>query len=66
MVSADNTTKHQEMAAVKVGNHAHAVDDVDWFVSQIDCLCQWQFIYDIPLILNLFHALVVSQIGHPE
>jgi hypothetical protein len=54
------------MAALKVGNHTHELDDIDWFVSQINCLCQWQFGKCILITLNWLHGVVVCQIGHPE
>jgi len=44
MESADETAERLEMAAVKAGNHTHVAVDFDWFVSQMDCLCQWQFV----------------------
>jgi len=52
------------MAAVMVGNHTHAADDIDWFVSQIDCLCQ--FVNYCPVILNCLQGVVGCQISHPD
>jgi hypothetical protein len=40
MQNADNTLEHVEMAALKVGTLTPAPDDIDWFISQIDRLCQ--------------------------
>jgi len=67
MESANISAERLEMAAVQAGNHTHAADDIDWFVSQIDCLCQWQFLNYLPMmILNCLQGIVVCQIGHPE
>jgi len=52
------------MAAVKEGNHTLAADDIDWRVSQINCLCEWQVVNYNLVILNCRHWIVVSQIGH--
>jgi len=38
MENGDKTAEHLEMAAVEEVNHTHAVDDIDWCVSQIDSL----------------------------
>ena len=40
METGDKTAERLEMAAVKEGNRTLAVDDIDWCVSQIDCLCE--------------------------
>jgi hypothetical protein len=50
--SVDKTVEHIQMAAMEAVNHAHAADDIDWFLSQIHCLCQWQFVNYSPMILN--------------
>jgi len=63
MESADKTAEHWEMAAVKKGNHTHAAVDIEWFVSQIDCLCQ--FVNYVPMVLNCLHGFVACRIGHP-
>jgi len=64
MESSDKTVEPLEIAAVKAGYHTHVAVDIDWFVSQIDCLCQWQFVNSSPMILNCLHGIVASQIGH--
>jgi len=64
MESADKTAERLEMVAMKAGNHTHVAVDIDWFVSQIDCLCQWQFVNCFPMILNCLHGVVAYQIGH--
>jgi hypothetical protein len=64
MESADKTAERLEMAAVKTGNHAHMAVDNDWFASQIDCLCQWQFVNCFPIILNCLYCIIECQIGH--
>jgi hypothetical protein len=56
--------EHLEIAAVKEGNHNHVVDDSDWYIPQIDCICQWQFVNHYPRILSCRHINVASQIGH--
>ena len=66
MGCADKTAVCQEMAAVKVGNHTHAADVIGWFVSHIDCLCQWQLVNCFPMILNSRLGVVMCHIGHPE
>jgi len=64
MKSADKVIKCQEMAGVKAANHTHVADDIDKFVFQMDCHCQWQFLNHIPLILNGLHRIVERQMGH--
>ena len=64
MEDGNKTAEHLEKAAVKESNHTHAVDDTDWRVSQIDCLCRWQFVNHYPRILNCHHGAVASQISH--
>ena len=44
MANSCNAVEHLEMAAVKVGNHTHAMDAIDWCVSEMDCLCIWQLV----------------------
>jgi hypothetical protein len=53
-----------EMVAVKAGNDTHVAVDIDWFVSEIDCLCQWQFVNCFPMIQNCLQGVVLSKIGH--
>jgi hypothetical protein len=65
MENGDKTGECLEMAAVKEANHTHAAVDIDWRVSQIDCLCQWQVVYHYLVILNCRHGAVASQIGRP-
>jgi hypothetical protein len=38
MEISDKTAERLEMAAVKEGNRTLAAEDMDWCVSQIDCL----------------------------
>ena len=64
MENVDGTAERLEMAAVKASNHTHAADDIDWFVSEIVCLCQWQFVNYFPMILNCLHSIVVCLIPH--
>jgi hypothetical protein len=65
MENGDKTAVCLEMAAVKEANHTQAAVDIDWHVSQIDCLCQWQVVYYYLVILNCRHGAVASQIGRP-
>jgi len=65
MENFDRTAECLEMAAVKAGNHSHAPDDIDWFVCQIVCHCQWQFVNDFPRILNCLQGVVASEHGLP-
>jgi len=64
METGDGTVERFEMAAVEVGNHTLAADDIDQCVSQFDCLCLWQFVNHYPKILNCHHGIVASQTGH--
>ena len=64
MKTGDKTAERLEIAAVKEGNHTLAVDDIDWCVSQIDCLCEWHVVNFYAVILNCHHHVVVSQIGY--
>ena len=64
METGDKTVEHLEMAAVKEGNHIHTVDDIDWRISEIDYLCQWQLMNYDPRILNCDHCVVARHIGH--
>lgn len=52
MENGDKPVELLEMAAVKNGNHIHVVDDIDWRISQINCLYLWQFVNYYPTILN--------------
>ena len=64
METGDKTAEHLEMAAVKEGNRTLAADEVDWCVSQIDCLCEWHVVNFYPVIVNCRLRFVPSQIGH--
>jgi len=64
METGDKTAENLEMAAVKEGNRTLVADDIDWWVSQIDRLCEWHVVKLYPVILNCHHRFVVSQIGH--
>jgi len=62
--SADKTAERLEMVDVKAGNHTHVAVAIDWSLSQIDCLCHWQFVNFFPITLNYLHGNVGCQIGH--
>jgi len=64
METSDKTAERLEMAAVKVGNHTLAAEDIDQCVSQIDCRCLWQFMNHYPKILNCRYCIVAPQFGH--
>jgi hypothetical protein len=64
MESADKTVERLEMAPGKAGKHIHVAVDIDWFLSQIDYLCQWQFVNSFLMILNCLHSVDACQIGH--
>jgi len=64
METGDETAEHLEMAAVKEGNCTLAADDINWWISQIDCPCQWQFVIIYPVILHCHYYIIASQIGH--
>ena len=64
MQDGDNTVESLEMAAVKTCNHTQAVDDVDWFVSQIDCRGQLQVMNYFPWILSFLHGIAACHNGH--
>ena len=63
MENVDNTAAPLEMAAVKAGNHTHTADDINWYVSQINCLYQWQFMNYFQMILNRLHGIVPNHIA---
>jgi len=63
--NAAETEECEEMAAVKKSNHTHVVDDIRWCVSQMDCLCWWQFEKYSPLIANCQYGNVARQIDYP-
>jgi hypothetical protein len=44
-----------EIAAVNKRNHIHAAVDIDWPVSQIDCLGGWHDVNHYPVIVNCHH-----------
>ena len=52
------------MAALKEGNCTLAADDIDWRVSQIDCLIEWHVVNFYLVILNCRHHVVVRAICH--
>jgi hypothetical protein len=62
MQTADKTAERMEMAAMKAGNSTLAADDIDWFVSKIECLCEWHILSFYPVILNCPHRIVASPI----
>jgi hypothetical protein len=64
METGEKTAERLEMAAVKERHCTLAADDIDWCVSQIDCLCEWHVMNFYPVILNCRHRVVASQIGH--
>jgi len=64
METADKTVECLEMAAGKEGNRTLAADDIDWCVSQIDCLSEWHVVNFNPVILNCCHRVVASQIAN--
>jgi len=51
------------MAGVKEANCTLAADDIDWCVSQIDCLCEWHVLNYYSVILNCLHRVIASKIG---
>jgi len=65
MDDADKLAEHQEMAGVQEGNHNLVVDDIDWCVDQVGCVCQWQFVNYYLMILKRCPSVVAGQIGHP-
>jgi len=52
------------MAAVMEGNRTLEADDIDWCVSQMDCLCEWHVVNFYLVILNCCHCIDASQTGH--
>jgi hypothetical protein len=65
MENGDKTAERLEMAAGKEGNHTPVAVDIDWCVSQIDCLSRWQVVYHYLVIRNCRLGTVASQLGHP-
>jgi len=64
METGDKTAERLEMTAVKEGNCTLAADDIDWCVSQIDCLCELHVVNCYPVIVNCRHCIAAGQIGH--
>ena len=64
MENFNQTVEHLQMTAVKVGNYTHAEHDIDWCVSQINCLCQRQLEHYYLIMLNCCPGIVASQIGN--
>ena len=64
-MNSHNTVEHMEIAAGKEGNYTDAADHIDWCVSQIDCLYQWQIVNNFPRILNYYHSTFASHSDHP-
>jgi len=64
MENRDKTAECVEIAAVKLGNHTHAADDIDWRVSQIDCHWRWEVVNHYPRFLKCRDGAVASHIGH--
>jgi hypothetical protein len=64
MGTSDRTAERLEMADVKEGNRILVADDIDWCVSQIDCLSEWHLVNLYLVTLNCRHCIVASQIGH--
>jgi hypothetical protein len=52
------------MVAVKAGNNTHVAVDIEWIVSQMDCLCEWQFMNCFLMIQNCLYGVVACHIGH--
>jgi hypothetical protein len=65
MVNGDKTAECLEMAAVKADNHKHEADDIERCVSEINCLCRWQFMNDYLMIMNFLHGVFTGQTGDP-
>jgi hypothetical protein len=63
MGTSDRTAERLEMADVKEGNRTLVADDIDWCVSQIDCLCEWHLGNLYLVTLNCRHRVVASHIG---
>jgi len=66
MESAEKTVERLDTMVVKAGNHTHVAVDIAWVDSQINSLCQWQFVNCFPMILNWLHPVVAWQICHLE
>ena len=64
METCDKTVERLEMATGKEGNRTLAADDIDWSVSQFDCLCEWHVLNFYLVILNCCQYIVASQLGH--
>jgi len=52
------------MSTVKQGNHTHAVDEMDWCVSQMGCLSFGHFENYYLMIPCCHQGIIASQIGH--
>jgi len=60
MVTGDETAERLEMAAVEEGNRTLAADEIDWCISQIDCIREWHVVNFYLVILNCHHHVVGS------
>lgn len=65
METGDKPVKYLGMAAGKEGNHTHGADDINQWISHIDCLGLWQFVNNSLRISNCCHSIVLTQTGHP-
>jgi hypothetical protein len=36
---------------------------MEWLISHINCLCQWQLVNYFPMMLNDLYGIVACQIG---
>jgi len=52
------TAKRLGMNEVKTGNHSHTAGDIDWFLFQLDYICQWHLVNYLRMILNYHHDIV--------
>jgi hypothetical protein len=63
MGDGDRAGKRLEMEAAKVGNYTLVVDDIEWWVARIECLCSVYFQHRYLMLPHCHLGVVVSQTG---
>ena len=58
METAGKPAERQEMATVKECKCTLVAEDIDYCVSQIDCLCEWLLVNVYLVNLNCRHRVV--------
>ena len=59
------TGERLEMEAAKAGNYTPVVEEIDLWVTRIECLCSVYFQHGYLMLTHCHLGVVVSQTGHP-